>query len=67
MDFAAWFEIYLDGHWYIFDARNNVPRIGQVLIAWRCHAADVPISDTFAPITLGSFKAWAEEVIGGYP
>jgi transglutaminase-like putative cysteine protease len=67
MDFAAWFEAYLDGHWYIFDARNNVPRIGRVLIAWGRDAADVPISNTYGPNTLGSFKVWAEEVIGGYP
>ena len=33
MDFAAWFEVYLDGAWHTFDARNNVPRIGRVLIA----------------------------------
>ncbi|MEO8103125.1 MAG: transglutaminase family protein, partial [Betaproteobacteria bacterium] len=33
MDFAAWFEAYLDGRWYTFDARNNIPRIGRVLIA----------------------------------
>jgi transglutaminase-like putative cysteine protease len=24
-DFAAWFEAYLGGQWYTFDARNNVP------------------------------------------
>lgn len=33
MEFAAWFEVFLDGHWYAFDARNNTPRIGRVLIA----------------------------------
>jgi transglutaminase-like putative cysteine protease len=33
MDFAAWFEVFLDGHWHTFDARNNEPRIGRVLIA----------------------------------
>ena len=33
MDFAAWFEVFLGGHWYTFDARNNTPRIGRVLIA----------------------------------
>jgi transglutaminase-like putative cysteine protease len=33
MDFASWFEAYLGGRWYIFDARNNIPRIGRVLIA----------------------------------
>jgi transglutaminase-like putative cysteine protease len=30
MDFAAWFEAYLDGGWYTFDPRNHVPRIGRV-------------------------------------
>src|SRR5712675_1333229 len=28
MDFAAWFEAFLGGHWHIFDPRNNTPRIG---------------------------------------
>mgnify|MGYP000131287885 CR=1 FL=1 len=32
-DFAAWFEAYIGGNWYTFDARNNTPRIGRVLIA----------------------------------
>ena len=25
MDFSGWFEAYLDGRWYTFDARHNVP------------------------------------------
>jgi transglutaminase-like putative cysteine protease len=67
MDFAAWFEAYLGGHWYTFDDRNNVPRVGRVLIARGRDAADVAISNTFGPNTLGSFKVWAEEVSGGFP
>ena len=67
IDFAAWFEAYLGGHWYIFDARNNVPRAGRVLIARGRDAADVPISNTFGPNTLRSFKVWAEKVSGGFP
>ena len=59
---AAWFEAYLDGHWYTFDARNNTPRIGRVLIARGRDATDVPISNTFGPNTLKSFKVWTEEV-----
>lgn len=62
MDFAAWFEAYLGGHWYTFDARNNVPRIGRVLIAQGRDAADVAISNTFGPNTLTSFKVWTDEV-----
>ena len=33
MDFSAWFEAYLDGKWYTFDARHNMPRIGRVVVA----------------------------------
>ena len=62
MDFAAWFEAYLDGHWYTFDPRNNAPRVGRILIARGRDAADVPISNTFGPNTLEGFKVWAEEV-----
>jgi transglutaminase-like putative cysteine protease len=61
MDFAAWFEAYLGGRWYTFDARNNVPRIGRVLIAQGRDAVDVPIALTFGPNTLVDFKVWTEE------
>ena len=62
MDFAAWFEVFLDGHWHTFDARNNEPRIGRVLIARGRDASDVAISNTFGPNTLASFKVWTDEV-----
>lgn len=62
MDFAGWFEAYLGGRWYTFDARNNMPRIGRVLIARGRDAADVPITHTFGPNTLVSFKVWTDEV-----
>ena len=62
MDFAGWFEAYLDGYWYTFDPRNNIPRIGRVLIARGRDAADVAISSTFGPNTLESFKVWTDEV-----
>jgi len=61
-DLAAWMEVYLGGAWYIFDPRNNVPRIGRVLIARGRDAADVAIATTFGPNTLDSFKIWTDEV-----
>jgi transglutaminase-like putative cysteine protease len=64
MDFAAWFEAYLGGQWYVFDARNNVPRIGRILIAKGRDAADVAIATTFGPNTLESFRVWTDEVNG---
>jgi transglutaminase-like putative cysteine protease len=64
MDFAAWFEAYIGGRWYTFDARNNTPRIGRVLIARGRDATDVAISNTFGPNTLVGFTVWADEVGG---
>jgi transglutaminase-like putative cysteine protease len=63
MDFAGWFEAYLDGNWYTFDPRNNVPRIGRILIAHGRDASDVAISNSFGPTTLLSFKVITEEVL----
>jgi transglutaminase-like putative cysteine protease len=63
MDFAAWFEAYLDGRWYAFDPRNNTPRIGRVLMARGRDAADVALSTAFGPNLLASFKVWTDEVV----
>jgi transglutaminase-like putative cysteine protease len=62
MDFAGWFEAYLDGQWYTFDARNNTPRIGRILLAQGRDSADVAISNTFGPNILRSFTVWTDEV-----
>ncbi|GJH26359.1 transglutaminase family protein [Caballeronia novacaledonica] len=55
MDFAAWFEAYVGDSWQTFDPRNNVPRIGRVLMARGRDAADVAISNTFGPTKLIKF------------
>jgi len=62
MDFAAWFEAYLDGAWHIFDPRNNVPRIGRVLMARGRDAVDVAITNTFGLNTLTGFTVWTDEM-----
>jgi transglutaminase-like putative cysteine protease len=62
MDFAAWFEAYLGGAWHTFDARNNVPRIGRILIDRGRDATDVAIATTFGPNTLANFTVRTEEV-----
>jgi transglutaminase-like putative cysteine protease len=62
MDFSAWFEAYLGGRWHTFDPRNNVPRIGRVLIAQGRDAADVSLSHSFGPNVLKRFKVWTDEV-----
>jgi transglutaminase-like putative cysteine protease len=65
MDFAGWFEAYLDGAWHTVDPRNYVPRIGRVVIARGRDAVDVPISHTFGACMLTSFKVWTDEITQG--
>ena len=62
MDFSAWFEVYLDGRWFTFDARHNHPRIGRIVIARGRDAADVAISTNFGAVQLKRFLVITEEV-----
>ena len=62
MDFSAWFEVYLEGGWYTFDARHNIPRMGRVVVAYGRDATDVPLVHTFGPHRLATFKVWTDEL-----
>ena len=61
-DFSAWFEAYLGGRWYTFDARHNIPRIGRILMARGRDATDVAISTVFGPSILSGFTVVTDEV-----
>jgi transglutaminase-like putative cysteine protease len=63
MDFAAWFEVYLDGRWHTFDARNNRPRIGRVVVGRGRDAVDVALTTSFGPLTLTDFEVRAERAL----
>jgi transglutaminase-like putative cysteine protease len=60
MDFAAWFEAYLDGRWHTFDARNNTPRIGRVVVGRGRDAADVALITSLGSLGLTAFTVTAE-------
>jgi transglutaminase-like putative cysteine protease len=62
MDFSAWFEVYLENRWWAFDARNNQPRIGRVLIAAGRDASDVAITTSFGMANLTHFTVVTEQV-----
>ena len=62
MDFSAWFEVYLGGRWYTFDARHNTPRIGRILMATGRDATDVAISTGFGASELVTFKVVTDEL-----
>jgi len=61
MDFAAWFEAYIGGEWYVFDPRNNKRLFGRIPMARGRDAADVSISNSFGPAALTSFKVYVNE------
>jgi transglutaminase-like putative cysteine protease len=63
MDFSAWFEVYLDHKWWAFDARNNTPRIGRVLMATGRDAADVAFLTSFGSSTMTNFFVVSDEVV----
>jgi transglutaminase-like putative cysteine protease len=63
MVYSAWFEAYLSGTWYTFDARHNTPRIGRVLVGRGRDAADVPLSTSFGQTTLTQFTVYTDELI----
>jgi transglutaminase-like putative cysteine protease len=62
MDFSAWFQVYLGGKWYDFDARHNEPRIGRILMACGRDAADVALTTSFGRAPLEHFEVWTDEV-----
>jgi transglutaminase-like putative cysteine protease len=62
MDFSAWFQVYLEGRWWTFDARHNHPRIGRVLMAVGRDASDVAITTSFGIANLTYFAVISDEV-----
>jgi transglutaminase-like putative cysteine protease len=64
MDFSAWFDVYLSGRWYTFDARHNQPRIGRVLMARGRDATDTAITTSFGAADLVGFKVVTDELSG---
>lgn len=59
MDFAAWFEVHLNGEWHTFDARNNRPLVGRVVVGRGRDAVDVALITSFGPVTLTEFEVRA--------
>jgi transglutaminase-like putative cysteine protease len=62
MDFSAWFEVYLDGQWWTFDARHNQARVGRVLMAVGRDATDVALTTSFGAANLSHFEVTTLEV-----
>jgi transglutaminase-like putative cysteine protease len=63
MDFSAWMEVYLGDRWYTFDPRNNVPRIGHIVIGRGRDALDVAMVTSYGAANLEEMVVWADEVV----
>ncbi|MDP9072087.1 MAG: transglutaminase family protein [Actinomycetota bacterium] len=61
MDFCAWFEAFLGDRWWTFDPRNNVPRVGRVVIGRGRDALDVAMVTTYGGAALEKMTVWADE------
>ncbi|MDB5891334.1 MAG: transglutaminase domain protein [Polaromonas sp.] len=60
MDLHAWFEAFVDGRWYTFDATQDNPRGGRIVLGYGRDAADVAFISDYGPTPLRVEKMWVE-------
>lgn len=65
MDLHAWFEAYVNGVWYTFDATQSAPRGGRVVLAYGRDAADVAFLSNYGPLQTTAMTVWVNEVQAG--
>jgi transglutaminase-like putative cysteine protease len=66
-DLHVWFEAFVGGRWYTFDATQSTPRGNRIEIAYGRDAADVALATQFGLLTLTAMNVWvsASEVENG--
>lgn len=62
MDLHAWFEAFVGGRWYTFDATQPEPRGGRVTVAYGRDAADVAIFTEYGPVKMKKMTVRVDEV-----
>ena len=61
-DFSAWYQVFLEGHWWTMDARHNDQRLGRILMATGRDATDVAITTSFGVANLTHFYVESNEI-----
>jgi transglutaminase-like putative cysteine protease len=64
MDLHAWFEAFVGGRWYTFDASQKQPRGNRIVIAYGRDAADVAQVSEYGPVKLKSMSVWVNPAEG---
>ena len=52
MDLHAWFEAFIGGRWFTFDATEKVTRGNRIVVAYGRDAADVALATIFGDFTM---------------
>ena len=56
MDLHAWFEAYVGGRWFTFDATESYTRGNRIVLAYGRDAADVALASMFGNFTMLNMK-----------
>ncbi|MDB5964625.1 MAG: cysteine protease [Polaromonas sp.] len=64
MDLHAWFEVFVGGRWYTFDATQQEPRGGRIVLAYGRDATDVAFISDYCepPLEMGELKVEVSHV-----
>jgi transglutaminase-like putative cysteine protease len=60
MDLHEWFEVFVGGRWYTFDATQKQPRGNRIVIAYGRDAADVSQLSEYGPLQTKSMSVWVK-------
>ena len=52
MDLHAWFEAFIGGRWFTFDATDEYTRGNRIVVGYGRDAADVALATLFGPFTM---------------
>lgn len=61
MDMHAWFEAFVGGRWYTFDATQSEPRAGRIAVAYGRDAVDVALFNEYGPTSVKDMRVSVEE------
>ena len=65
MDMHAWFEAFIGGRWYTFDATQDAPRGGRIVVAYGRDAADVAFISNYGPLEMGEMVVMVDQLPRG--